>query len=49
MSSGKIKAIKNVLLWDGTGSDPIKNGFMLVEGSRILEVGPSSDLNVPKA
>ena len=41
-------AVKGGLLWDGTGADPIKDGVVLVEGSKIVGVGSSKDVEIPK-
>jgi imidazolonepropionase-like amidohydrolase len=35
-------------VWDGTGSDPIRDGTVVVDGDRIASVGASSDVDVPQ-
>ena len=39
--------ITNGTVIDGTGSDPIPNGFVAVQGDRILAVGRSVDFVIP--
>jgi len=34
---------------DGTGSDPIEKGAVVVSSGRILEVGPEKDIEIPKS
>jgi imidazolonepropionase-like amidohydrolase len=46
--SDEIIAFKGGLLWDGTGSDPVEDGVVLVEGSRIVDAGSSKEVEVPK-
>ena len=41
-------AVKGGLLWDGTGADSIKDGVILIEGSKIAGVGSSNDVEIPK-
>ena len=42
-------AIKVGILIDGRGGDPIQNGVVLLEGDRILEVGPVERISVPES
>ena len=42
-------AITNVTVIDGTGSPPRRNQTVLVEGSRLVAIGPSAQLRVPLA
>jgi cytosine/adenosine deaminase-related metal-dependent hydrolase len=39
--------IKGKLLIDGTGTPPIPDGAILVEGGRIVEVGKLKNLHFP--
>jgi imidazolonepropionase-like amidohydrolase len=41
-------AIAGGRLIDGTGRDPIASGTVLVEGKRIVAVGPSGQVRIPK-
>jgi len=43
-----ILAIKGGSLLDCTGAPPIKEGAVLVQGSRILDVGGTRDVDIPK-
>lgn len=43
----KVKVIKDGMLIDGTGKDPIENAVILVEGSRIKEVGEKKEVRIP--
>ena len=40
-------AIKSAQIIDGTGASPIRNGVVLVENGRILDVGREADLGIP--
>ena len=44
-----LKAIMAGLLIDGTGSEPLRNGVVLVDGERIVLVGPRSQVEVPES
>lgn len=46
--SEKVIAVKNAVLWNGSGRDSQKDSVILVEGSRIKEVGSSKDVEIPK-
>lgn len=48
--NGKILmlAITNATLIDGTGSDPYDNGTVLIDGERIIEVGPGKNVHIPR-
>jgi len=41
-------AIKNGILIDGTGADPVANVVVLIADNTILAVGPSSKVNIPQ-
>jgi len=40
-------AIKAGWLWDGTGAAPVRHGVVLVDGERIVAVGPAAAVTVP--
>lgn len=40
-------ALVNGTLIDGTGSDPIPDGVIVIDGERILSVGPSTQVEIP--
>lgn len=44
----KIFVIKNGTLIDGTGSDPVENGVVVTEDSKILQVGNEGDVEIPE-
>ena len=44
---GKIKAIINGTLIDGTTSDPLKNSIILIEDVSIIKVGKEGDFDIP--
>jgi len=48
MSSERVTVIKNGLLWDGSGVDPIDKAVILIEGNRILDAGSANEVNVPE-
>ncbi|NIO48352.1 MAG: amidohydrolase family protein [Candidatus Aminicenantes bacterium] len=39
--------IRNGIVIDGTGADPIQNGVVIIHNKRILAVGPASDFRLP--
>jgi len=41
-------AIRNGLVIDGTGADPIPDGVVIIHDKRILAVGPASDFRLPE-
>lgn len=43
----KIKALTASLLIDGTGADPIKEGVVIVDGDKIVEVGSKDKIRIP--
>jgi imidazolonepropionase-like amidohydrolase len=43
-----ILVLVNGLLIDGTGSDPIPNAMLVIQGERILAAGPKGDVKVPR-
>jgi imidazolonepropionase-like amidohydrolase len=40
--------VNNGLVIDGTGSEPIPNGLVAIDGNRIVYAGPSSEFKMPK-
>lgn len=42
-----VIAIRAGLVWDGTGSEPIADGVVLVDDDRITAVGPSDEVTIP--
>jgi imidazolonepropionase-like amidohydrolase len=40
-------ALINGTLIDGTGAEPVENAVLLLEGNRILAVGPAGDVTIP--
>jgi imidazolonepropionase-like amidohydrolase len=42
-------AIVGGQLFDGSGSDPIRDGVVVIEGDRIAAAGPASTVAIPKA
>ena len=43
----RLTVIEAGRLVDGTGAEPIESARMVIEGERIREVGPASQVNVP--
>ncbi len=43
-----FKLVKAGLLIDGRGGKPIENGAVLVQGSKISQVGPATDIAAPE-
>lgn len=43
-----VTAIRAGMVWDGTGSEPIRDGVVLVNGERIEAVGPASTVSIPE-
>ncbi len=41
-------AITNATIIDGTGSDPLEDGAILIDGGRISTVGRSGQVNIPR-
>jgi imidazolonepropionase-like amidohydrolase len=41
--------IRNGTVIDGTGAEPIPDGIVIIEGERIVAVGPEADIAVPSA
>ncbi len=39
----------NGTLIDGTGADPIKDAVLVIQGERIVAVGPRSSINIPES
>jgi imidazolonepropionase-like amidohydrolase len=39
--------LKNATIIDGTGADPVPNGFVVIENERIKEVGSGAPGNIP--
>ncbi|MCD6263654.1 amidohydrolase [Candidatus Bathyarchaeota archaeon] len=48
MSSRSLKVILGGTLIDGTGGPPIRDGAVVISGSRIVEVGPAGEVDVPR-
>jgi imidazolonepropionase-like amidohydrolase len=46
-STPQTVVIKNTTIIDGTGADPVSNGFVVVENERIKEVGSGDPGNIP--
>ncbi len=46
-SSVETIVLKNAMIIDGTGADPISNGFVIIEKQRIQEVLPGSPGQLP--
>jgi len=44
----KVTAIKGGTLIDGTGVEPVEDSLVLVEGSKITEVGRAKDVGIPE-
>lgn len=42
-----IKALTSSMIIDGTGREPIRNGVVIVEGNKIVDVGPRSAVKIP--
>lgn len=40
-------AIRSKLLIDGTGKEPIENGVLVVDGNKIVDVGPPQEVSIP--
>lgn len=45
--SSKMMALVNGFVIDGSGKDPISNGTVLIQGSKITAVGRSVDVQIP--
>jgi imidazolonepropionase-like amidohydrolase len=45
--SGPSLAVINGTLIDGTGADPIKDAVLIIQGERIVAVGPRSSIGIP--
>jgi imidazolonepropionase-like amidohydrolase len=41
-------AIRARYVWDGTGISPINDGTVVVEGGRIVSIGPTREIDVPQ-
>ncbi len=46
--SGPSLAIINGMLIDGTGADPIKDAALVIQGERIVAVGPRNSISIPE-
>jgi len=46
-STPETIVIKNATIIDGTGSDPVANGYVVIENERIKEVGSGDSGNIP--
>jgi imidazolonepropionase-like amidohydrolase len=47
VDSGQVLALVNGTLIDGTGADPLPNVAVVIQGGRILAVGPESEVGIP--
>ena len=43
----EVKAITGSLIIDGTGSKPIEDGVIVVDGKKIIDVGPLDKVQIP--
>ena len=46
-STQQTIVIKNATIIDGTGADPVPNGFVVIENERIKEVGSGDSGHLP--
>ncbi len=46
-STPETIVIKNATIIDGTGADPVANGYVVIENERIKEVGSGDSGNIP--
>jgi imidazolonepropionase-like amidohydrolase len=46
--TGPSLAIINGTLIDGTGADPIEDAVLIIQGERIVAVGPRSSIDIPQ-
>jgi imidazolonepropionase-like amidohydrolase len=46
--SKDIKVITGATLFDGTGRPPVKDAVVVIEGSRITQVGPREKVKIPR-
>lgn len=47
--TAEVKALTASLLIDGTGAKPIKDAIVIVEGDKIVEVGPRDKVQIPSS
>jgi enamidase len=47
LTSGKPLVLANGIVIDGTGSNPIPNGRVVIQGNKIVAVGPTTDVSLP--
>ena len=45
----KVKAIVASSIIDGTGSTPIREGVIIVNRDKIIDVGPKEDVQIPSS
>lgn len=45
--TSNVKAIKGGTLIDSTGNEPIRNSLVIIEGSKIIEVGQVGQIKIP--
>jgi len=43
----EVKALTSSLLIDGTGAEPVRDGVVVVEGKKIVDVGPRDRVQIP--
>ena len=46
-SNDPILVVRGGTLIDGTGTEPIANAVLVIQGDRILDVGPSGQVSIP--
>ena len=49
LAQAETIAITGATIIDGTGSDPIENGTIVLADGRITAVGKSTDVDIPSA
>ena len=43
-----VTAIRAAQVWDGTGAEAIRDGTVLIDGDKIVTVGPTASVTVPE-
>src|SRR5215217_4635717 len=43
-----VTAIRAGYVWDGTGAEAIRDGTVLIDGDKIVAVGPTASVTVPE-
>jgi imidazolonepropionase-like amidohydrolase len=49
LKASNVKVIKGGILIDGTGNEPLKNSLVIVEDSKIIEVGQVGQIKIPSS